>query len=55
VYTLDVEVKNVKSGVDKYEQPIVDIVLRTTDFQAMLLAKYIAKQQHATIKVIENE
>jgi hypothetical protein len=51
--TLDVEVRNVKSGVDKYEQPIVDVVLRTTNFEAMLLAKYIAKQEHAKIKVIE--
>jgi hypothetical protein len=52
-FVLNVEVKNVKSGVDKYEQPIVDLVLRTTDFQAMLMAKYIAEQKPAQIKVVE--
>jgi hypothetical protein len=52
-FVLNVEVKNVKSGVDKYEQPIVDVVLRTTDFQAMLLAKYIAEQKPAKVKILE--
>jgi hypothetical protein len=52
-YTLKCELKNIKSGVDKYEQPIVDIHLRTTDFTAMTLAKYIAKQEPVNIKVVE--
>jgi hypothetical protein len=54
-FNLVVEVKNVKSGVDKYEQPVVDLVLRTTDFTAMTLAKYIAKQEPATIKILEGD
>jgi hypothetical protein len=52
-YILNCEVKNLKSGVDKYEKPIVDITLRTNDFTAMLLAKYIAKQEPINIKIIE--
>jgi len=52
-FILKCEVKNVKAGVDKYEQPIVDIHLRTSDYQAMLLAKYIAKQSPVDIKVVE--
>lgn len=54
-FNLQVEVKNVKSGVDKYEQPVVDIVLRTHDFTAMTLAKYIARQMPANIKVVEKD
>jgi hypothetical protein len=50
---LTVEVKNVKAGVDKYDQPVVDIHFRTTDYQAMILSKYIATQTPARIKVIE--
>jgi hypothetical protein len=52
-FVLNCEVKHVKSGVDKYEQPVVDITLRTTDFTGMTLAKYIAKQEPAKIKVLE--
>jgi hypothetical protein len=50
---LQVEVRKVNSGVDKYEKPCVDIHLRTYDFTAMTLAKYIATQTPATIKVVE--
>ncbi len=44
-----VEVRKVNSGVDKYEQPVVDIHLRTNDFEAMLLAKYIVEQRKVEI------
>jgi hypothetical protein len=52
-YHLQCELKNIKSGVDKYEQPVVDIHLRTKDFTAMTLAKYIARQEPVDIKVVE--
>jgi len=54
-FILNCEVRKINSGVDKYEQPIVDIHLRTTDYQAMLLAKYIAQQKPAQVKVIEGD
>jgi hypothetical protein len=55
MFVLKVEIKDVKAAVDKYEQPVVDVRFRTTDYQAMLLAKYIAQQKPATFKIMESE
>lgn len=42
---LEWTVKNVKSGKDKDECPYVEVILRTADFSAVTLSKYLVLQQ----------
>ena len=48
---LTFEVKKVNSGVDRYEEPFVEVVLRTRDFTAMTLAKYVVGKKPMKVKI----
>lgn len=50
--TLEFDVKDVKSGKDRDGMPVVDIRLRTEDFQAMLLSKFILLDQKLVVEVL---
>jgi hypothetical protein len=47
------EVKKVNSGTDRYEEPFVEIVLRTPDFNAMVLSKYMVQKKPMRIHIDE--
>jgi len=50
---LDIEIRHVKTGLDRYEEPFVEVVFRTKDFSALQLSKYQLKQTPARIKVVD--
>lgn len=47
------EVKKVNSGKDRFDEPFVEIILRTQDFSAMTLAKYVLQQKPMDVTINE--
>lgn len=49
------EIKHIKTGKDRYEEPFVELTLRTPDFRALALSKYQLKEEAIEVDILNEK